>query len=98
APMFEFRLKRFRFGGGPALGYFQIQRVTQPDHPFWALTLGGEALGSVDIVQFGGKEDDPSAVPHAVYAALKFHLDVSPGNDAGAAVLWGPTLALGIRY
>lgn len=88
-PSWEFRFDRVRFGVGAQLGYLQIARVTQPDHPFGAFVSGAHVFLTVDVFAV---ED------HAVYLGAKLSADAVQSNDADAAFIGGPTIFAGLRF
>ncbi|MBX3219721.1 MAG: hypothetical protein KF795_04325 [Labilithrix sp.] len=76
-----------RLGIDVEMGYLVVRRVTV-DSRMWALGLGAGVHASVDVYQFGPRDD------HAIFleGKLDAHLHF------GSAFMWGPSVLAGIRY
>ena len=97
-PSWEFRYQRVRVALGPSLSYMQITRITSPDHPFHTAGLGLFGQASFDLVQRVRARGGRPTPPSAIYAALRFNLDVLQSDDDGAPLFYGPSIAVGFRY
>ena len=81
------RVGLLRLGGDLEMGYLVVRRATV-DSRMWALGLGAGIHASVDVYQFGPRDDHAIFVEGKLDAHLHF----------GSAFMWGPSVLAGVRY
>jgi hypothetical protein len=83
----DFRISIVRLGVGAELGYLWVRRASV-DSRMFALGIGAWGHAGIDIVQFGPNE------------RFGFYVDarLSGSIHYTNALLWGPSLMLGVRF
>jgi hypothetical protein len=88
------KLGRLRVGGAARMGVLWLDSPTIAPSmaPPVAATMGLAVLTSVDVVRLDERGKS------ALYAALRFGADATFALFTASAILWGPSLSVGVRY